>query len=205
MMFECNLCNREFASAMALNGHLRMHGPSKGKLEHVKICCIETREILEVRFFKQHLKKLKSCKFCHKIFKSKYGAKFCSRSCSGRYHNTPATEIYMNDYTKYSSQAAFTFKLGNFSDYFDIELLKEYGMFNSVKNPTGVSRDHILSIKEGFDNQINPKIISHPANCQLIKQNGENGNSSKGSKSHIILDELLQKIEEFNTLYNYKH
>ena len=202
-IYICNDCNKTFKSKRALQGHSRMHGPSNGKLIHPKICCIETREIIEVRFFENHLKKLLPCKNCQKIFKSKYNSVFCSRSCAGYYNNTPSTTQYMNDYKKYRNQAEFKFNLMDYPDYFEFDLLIKFRMYDSIKNPNGISRDHIFSIKDGFDQQINPLIIAHPANCQLMRQNGINGNGSKGSKSNISIVDLLENIDHFNAKYIY--
>jgi len=58
-----------------------------------------------------------------------------------------------------------------------------------------VSRDHMLSVKEGFELGIDPKLLSHPANCELMVHND---NISKNKKSSITLEELLERIENFN-------
>ena len=57
-----------------------------------------------------------------------------------------------------------------------------------------VYRDHLVSVKYGFINNIDPKIISHPANCQLLKHTN---NSIKKDKSDLTLTELLNKIEKW--------
>ena len=62
----------------------------------------------------------------------------------------------------------------------------------------GVSRDHIISINYGFKNNILPEIISHPANCQLLRHNE---NISKGKKCDLILEQLINKIKEWNHEY----
>lgn len=74
-----------------------------------------------------------------------------------------------------------------------------YKAKNKGNNLNGVSRDHIISVKYGFENNIDPKIISHPANCQLLRHND---NVSKGKNNHITLQELLLKIEEWDKKYN---
>jgi len=45
----------------------------------------------------------------------------------------------------------------------------------------------VLYIRYGFNNNINPEIISHPANCQLISQRK---NSSKHMNCSITIEEL---------------
>lgn len=47
---------------------------------------------------------------------------------------------------------------------------------------------------EGFINKIDPEIISHPANCMLLRHND---NVSKGKKCGITLDELIDKIKNW--------
>ena len=56
----------------------------------------------------------------------------------------------------------------------------------------------MYSIRDGFDNNIDPKLISHPANCKLIQQRK---NSSKYKKSSITIDRLKNRIDEWNKKY----
>ena len=65
-------------------------------------------------------------------------------------------------------------------------------------NLDGVSRDHMFSVREGFEKGIDPKIISHPANCRLMIHNE---NISKNKKSFITIEELLDRIEKFEQKY----
>lgn len=74
-------------------------------------------------------------------------------------------------------------------------LLKQFGMYDKHRNTGGVVRDHILSINDGFRDNIDPKIISHPANCRFIPHKK---NASKSKRSDVTLDQLLQKIERWN-------
>ena len=45
---------------------------------------------------------------------------------------------------------------------------------------------------------VDPYILSHPANCQLIQQSK---NASKHDKCNITLDSLKEKIKEWNSKY----
>ena len=63
-----------------------------------------------------------------------------------------------------------------------------------IKNPNGAVRDHMFSCKEGFLRNIDVKIISHPANCQIITHIE---NCSKGIRCSITLEELLEKIKNW--------
>ena len=49
-----------------------------------------------------------------------------------------------------------------------------------------------------MSNNVDPKILSHPANCRLIKHSE---NIKKHKLSYISLEELLEKIKEFNSKY----
>ena len=67
--------------------------------------------------------------------------------------------------------------------------------YNNLK---GISRDHIFSVKSGYLLAVDPEIISHPANCRLIKQSE---NSSKNCKNGISLSQLLSRIETWESKY----
>ena len=56
----------------------------------------------------------------------------------------------------------------------------------------------MISIKYGFENKIDPMIISHPANCNLILQKE---NSRKNKKISLSLPELLIKINQWEEKY----
>ena len=92
--------------------------------------------------------------------------------------------------------------MNDYPDEFDFELIEQYGWYkakNRGNNLNGVSRDHMYSVKEGFLNKVDPKILAHPANCRLIRHND---NVSKGSKSTITLEQLLERIRIWNKKYN---
>lgn len=137
----------------------------------------------------------KHCLTCGKVLlKNKC---YCSNNC-----RNIARRSQMNDFLKYKSDCQFKFNLSDFPNEYDFHLIEKYGWYsptNKKNNINGVSRDHMFSIKEGYELGIDPKIISHPANCQLL-QHSEN--VSKNKKSSISLSMLLVKINEFNEKYN---
>lgn len=95
----------------------------------------------------------------------------------------------------------FNFNLSDFKEEFDFSLIKKYGWYkpkNRGDNLGGVSRDHMISIVEGFEKKISPKIISHPANCKLMVHND---NIRKYKNSSITIDELLERIDKWNKKY----
>ena len=56
--------------------------------------------------------------------------------------------------------------------------------------------DHIYSVLDGFKNEIAPAIISHPANLRILEAKK---NTSKGPKSEITLQELLERTGNDNS------
>ena len=71
------------------------------------------------------------------------------------------------------------------------ELLKINGMYHKNTNPAGVVRDHRVSVNYGFVNNIDPLIISHPANCEFLFHRD---NASKSRKNSCTLEELINDI-----------
>lgn len=96
----------------------------------------------------------------------------------------------------YKTQCSW--KFGNDPDIISrikgYELLKEKGMYSKKHNPEGVVRDHRFSVHEGFTNNIDPMIVSHPANCEFITQKD---NARKTRQSSILLEELFDEIKEW--------
>lgn len=75
---------------------------------------------------------------------------------------------------------------------------KGNGSFNIKTNRKGLTRDHILSRKCGFENGLFPEILRHPANCNIITHGK---NSSKGKKSGYSIEELFLKIENYTDFW----
>ena len=99
-------------------------------------------------------------------------------------------------------KASFDFNLADYPEEFNFSLIEEYGWYsasNRGNNLNGVSRDHMVSVKFGYENNIDPNIISHPANCRLMRHND---NVSKNEDCSISLEELKVRIEKWNLKYN---
>lgn len=102
----------------------------------------------------------------------------------------------------YRARAAFKFNIYDFPDMFPLSMIEEHGWHsppgrngrNSNRNLNGVSRDHLYSVFDGFINQVNPDLLSHPANCGLVLHSE---NNRKKAKSSITLDELMTRIERW--------
>lgn len=147
--------------------------------------------------YKEYYKSPNYCKECGEklIFKHRKRV-FCCIQCKRKYDSRNVTE-----YQKYYRACSFDFNLSDYPDEFNFELIKKYGWYsasNHGNNLNGVSRDHMVSIMFGYKNKIDPEIISHPANCQLMQHNN---NSSKWKNCSLTLEELNKKIEEWNNKY----
>lgn len=78
------------------------------------------------------------------------------------------------------------------------QLLEEHGVYNRISNPTGCVRDHLLSRRYGFDNNIDPAIIAHPANCEIVLHVENVRRAWQTSDNQITLEELLERIENWD-------
>ena len=120
---------------------------------------------------------------------------FCSKECY-KYNRRKNSDIYKS----YKNYCKFRFNLADYPDEFDFSLIRENGWYsptNKKNNLGGVSRDHMLSVKEGFELGIDPKLLAHPANCKLMIHTE---NISKSNNSSITLEELLERIENFKNI-----
>ena len=134
------------------------------------------------------------CPNCNVIFHKK--SKYCTNNCRREFERKN-----MDEYQKYRLDSNFKFNLSDYPDEFDFTLVKEHGWYsptNKNNNLCGVSRDHMFSVREGFEMGINPEIISHPANCRLMIHTD---NISKNKKSIITIEDLLDRIKKFEDKY----
>jgi hypothetical protein len=116
---------------------------------------------------------------------------------------------YINNYKQYSYACRFNFGISSYPEWFRSasDLITQYGWYSTpgsnrkgITNTNGISRDHMVSVHYGYVNNISPEIIRHPANCALMPHSI---NNSKNNNSSITIDELLQRIQKFNSLYDY--
>lgn len=118
---------------------------------------------------------------------------FCSVDCF-----KANTQLTRDALVNYRHACEFMFDVYDYPTHFDLSLVEMYGWYsasNRGNNLTGVSRDHMYSVSEGFKNAISPSILSHPANCRLM-QHGHN--SSKKGQCSITLENLLIAIEAWD-------
>lgn len=143
----------------------------------------------------------KKCGYCGRMFTTaKKHQKFCCQECSRR--NRRLQEIKNKDERDiYKSQTKFNFSLNAYPDEFDFSLIKENGWYQATNhgdNLHGISRDHMFSVDEGYKQNIDPYLISHPANCKLMKHED---NFKKKTECSITLNELKQRVNDWNKKY----
>ena len=130
----------------------------------------------------------KKCRYCDEFKVSKKHKLICE-DCRFEY------------YKAYRPACEFKFDVNDFKEEFNFALIEQYGWYspsNKGNNLYGVSRDLSYSVRDGFINKVEPHIISHPANCGLMKHSD---NSSKHSSSSITLEELKEKIKQWDKKY----
>lgn len=116
------------------------------------------------------------------------------KSALQNFHINHGTHI-TDQKIKYKQECEFRFSINNLKFIPGIEHLSKLGMYHPIKNPNGLVKDHMISKEYGWLNKIDPKLISHPANCRLIT-NQEN--ITKGSTSSMTLQDLLERIDNIN-------
>lgn len=137
-----------------------------------------------------------TCKMCESVFQHNKIKMFCNTNCYKQFKRKNKTELQ-----NYRSEATFNFNIFDYPNEFDLDLIKEYGFYSAANrggNLNGISRDHMYSCKMGLINNVDPAIIRHPANCKLMRHND---NVSKNSECSITLEELLKRIDKWNSIY----
>jgi len=167
-ILNCSICNKKLTVDL------------RTSVIHCKECRIKRRRE------KYKLKK-RFCKSCNSIAieKNKIYCNICIK----------------NYYSLYRPSCKFKFSLNDYPKEFDFTLIKENGWYsptNKNNNLTGVSRDHMFSVRNGFELGIAPNIIGHPANCRLMLHTD---NSSKNKQNSISLEELIDRIKYFEKIY----
>lgn len=134
----------------------------------------------------------------------------CTCKYSGKqWYSTTAKQVHPDlarTKKEYSYSCRFQFGISSYPDWFTnaSELITKHGWYSTpgsrkgIKNTNGISRDHLFSVTDGWLNNIPPAIIRHPANCELLQHTE---NQSKHKKSKITIDELYQRIKQFDLLY----
>lgn len=138
---------------------------------------------------------VKTCINCGSEYTNK-NTSFCDMICKKEYGRKD-----VDKYSLYKVDTQFKFALNDYPNEFDFSLIEKYGWYspsNKNDNLNGASRDHLISVSEGYELGIDPKLLAHPANCRLLKHTD---NISKNKKSIITLSELLERIKIFEDKY----
>lgn len=81
-------------------------------------------------------------------------------------------------------------------ELYNQDLINKHGWYKpgNSKNPnlSGLTWDHLFKIEDGFKLGIDPEIMSHPANAELITWSENYSRHLRGSS--ITYEELLQRI-----------
>lgn len=147
---------------------------------------------------------IKVCEYCGKEFTPRYNhTKYCSSVCATKHRSLKYYNNLSDRKLKhlYDYNCRFQFALNSYPDEFDFSLIEKYGWYkakNRGDNLNGISRDHIYSRNKGFEELIDPYIISHPANCQLLRHND---NVSKYKGCGIRIEDLIEKIKKWHQKY----
>jgi hypothetical protein len=192
---KCHKCKKDF-----IVNERESKFPSKVKY-YCNRSCANSRKITDEHKKKTSDSMLKTkttkhtkCKNCNKLFE--YNRRiYCSNECLKK--KTIKDNGSLKDYRR---KCAFKFSLNEYPNEFDFTLIEQYGWYkpkNRGDNLYGVSRDHIVSVRYGYDNNIDPELISHPANCRLMLHSD---NSKKHSKCDMTIDQLIEKIKIWNDL-----
>ena len=124
------------------------------------------------------------------------------KKCSGEFYNakpkTICEKCRYSYYYIYRPLCEFAFDFNEIQHKFEnYEIVEKNGWYsptNKKNNLDGVSKDHMLSVKWGFDNNISPEILKHPANCKLMLHSD---NNKKKTNNSITYEELLNRIKNW--------
>ena len=130
------------------------------------------------------------CTVCNKVSLEKSFRKYCSEHSS----------LLTNKRAIYK----FRFNVYDYPDLFDLKLLSEVGFYAprgkaGKWNPTGLSRDHRVSVDEAIRNNYDPYYITHPLNCELMPHLE---NNSKNTASSITYTQLITLVDAYDKMYS---
>ena len=132
--------------------------------------------------------KFGECFSCQKPFRvTRSNLKYCSSVCKGS-----------GNIKQYRRACKFKISKKTNPELFDKILLQQCGWYRAANhpqgyNPKGATWDHLFRVEDGFKLGVNPEIMCHPANAEMISW--EENFARKTSR--ITLEELLQRIENY--------
>ncbi len=141
-----------------------------------------------------------TCLNCQEMFSTRRANPiFCSHACRKQYDRK-----HLGDLALYKAECRFQFHIKDFPEEFDFDLIRKHGWYkaaNHGNNLGGVSRDHMISVRWGFDHGILPSLLRHPANCKLLVHSD---NSKKQKQCSLTVDELLDRIYAWDKKYGHR-
>lgn len=199
-VMTCEKCGRSFSVTERKNKHPeRKHYFCSRACANSHVRTEESKRLTSIKMGGSPM--IKICPNCGIQFETKKKTKkFCCSNCA-RDYRTRSYRSNLTEYNRYRKECQFNFNLKDFPNEFDFELIEKYGMYkakNRGNNPNGVNRDHMFSILEGYRQDVDPYLISHPANCELLLHQD---NIKKRDKCSITLEQLKRRVAEWNTKY----
>lgn len=189
--FCSSKCARSFATKHKRN---EINDKVSLKMSKRKLSENHKKNIEQATNFNRKEKIIRPCVGCNIIMNCRPSdkRKFCNPGCWAHY-----TEKNKEPFLLYRQRCNFDFNIADFIDKFDFTLVEQHGWYspsNKGNNLNGVSKDHMLSVRTGFELGIDPEIIKHPANCKIMLHRQ---NQSKREKNSITIEELLERIRNW--------
>lgn len=129
-----------------------------------------------------------TCHTCTKFFIYQRPRKYCL-NCS-------------NKVKEYRAKASFSFTSKQYPHLFSDPQIKQYGWYRRKwPYPKAMVFDHLYRIIDGFNNNIPPEILSHPANAELVNMEE---NRRRQNRSSITINDLYERIKIFDKIYTSK-
>lgn len=199
MDFICRFCNENITVVkwQQKGAHLSNCKLNPNKINKSLLCSEKSQAYCDKKYSQlkdKYHKNPKRCKFCKKeIHFINRQKNFCNHSCSAKLNNTLKVRKNNREYPYYSERCKFKFSIEKFNFLFSDQELKllEYKIYSPKNNKNGFSKDHMLSVNYGFNNNIPEYVLSHVANCSLILQTQ---NRIKNANIILTLDELIERI-----------
>jgi hypothetical protein len=176
------------------NKRAEINSKVSAKLSNRKLTDDHKKKIEQANNFNRKEKTIRSCLLCNSEMQCRPSdkRKFCNPVCWSTY-----TEKNKKPFLLYRQRCNFDFKFEDYPKKFDLTLVEQYGWYsptNKGNNLNGVSKDHMVSVRTGFELGIDPEIIKHPANCKIMLHRE---NQSKNKSSSITIEELLERIKHW--------
>jgi len=184
-------CARGFSTK---NKRVEINRKVSAKMSNRSLSDEHKKNIEQANNFNRKEKITKNCLNCNTtmLCRPSDHRKFCTSKCWANY-----TEKNKEPFLLYRQRCNFDFKFEDHPDKFDLSLVEQFGWYspsNKGNNLDGVSKDHMVSVRTGFELGIDPEIIKHPANCKLMLHRQ---NQSKNQKSSIRVEELIERIKNW--------